>query len=91
MPGIHLSKSGAANYPVSLHLGCYTIPVEKDVITSLKEDLSKPPESFLEKVIEKTSNNSYIHDLIRRELNKAEDVPQQISGLQEFVRNFQEK
>jgi len=88
LAGIHFEKSGASNYPVSLHMGCYTIPVEKDVILGLKEHLSEEPETFMNLVIEKTTNNSYLHKLIHRELNQAGDIPQQIAGLQEFVKNY---
>jgi hypothetical protein len=91
LASVRFEKTGASTYPVNLHLGCYTIPVEKDVILSLKENLSEGPDTFMTLLIEKTTNNSYLHKLIHRELNEVEDIPQQISGLKEFVRNYQKK
>ena len=91
MAGIFLEKSGAVNYPVSLHLGCYTVPVDKGVIEELKKHLDSPVEVFLELTIQKITSNTYLHDLIHREMKSAGDIPKQISSLQDFVRTYQNK
>ena len=91
MAGVFLEKSGAVNYPVSLHLGCYTVPVDKGTIEELKGHLDSPAEAFLELTIQKITVNTYLHDLIHMEMNKAGDIPKQISSLQDFVRAYQNK
>lgn len=91
MAGIFLEKSGAVNYPVSLHLGCYTVPVDKGTIEELKEHLDSPAEAFLDLTIEKITLNTYLQDLIRREMKSAGDIPKQISSLQDFVRTYKNR
>ncbi len=91
MAGIRLEKSGDSAYPVFLQAGDYTLPVEEGIIEELEEHLSESPEAFLDRIIRKIANNTYLKELIQKEIKGAGDVPTQIASLQDFVRGYQGK
>ena len=91
MAGIQFKKSGNSAYPVFLQAGGYTLPVEAGVIEELKGHLSESPDAFLDLIIQKVANNTYLQDLIQKEIKSAGDPPTQIASLQDFVRGYQGK
>ena len=89
MKGLRFERVGKdKHYNVVLHIGTIYVPVSDEIIKDLKSQTLLSPERFLELLVQKVGNSSYLQEQIRAELKRAGDPVTQITVLQGAIRDL---
>jgi SOS response regulatory protein OraA/RecX len=87
--GLRFERVGKdKHYNVVLHIGTIYVPVSDEIIKDLKSQTLLSPERFLELLVQKVGNSSYLQEQIRAELKRAGDPVTQITVLQGAIRDL---
>src|SRR5438093_11325134 len=84
--GLRFERIGnGRHYNVVCHISSTDVPVSDDTLAELKAHNRRPPERFLELLVEKVRYASYRDEQHRPEVKTSSDPTSQVNALQDHI------
>ncbi len=86
--GILFQKLPGPIYPAYLVVGEYSIALEPELITSLKEIASEENDLFLKDLVSRVGRNRYLREMMEAEIAKSENKAELVFKLRNTLKDL---